>query len=99
MSGYSAEWAALHREARVYDELERNAKEARDDLRAAFDRDRNTLGHDMYGAELAKSLPEIERGIFDALKTYIDELEHVAWGLNVSARTYEAAERPPGERG
>ncbi|TDE42550.1 hypothetical protein E1295_27595 [Nonomuraea mesophila] len=98
MSGYSVEWAALHREARVYDELERNAKEARDDLHAAFDRDRNTLGHDMYGAELAKSMPEIERGIFDALKTYINELDHVASGLNLNARTYERPERPSGER-
>ncbi|TDC02469.1 hypothetical protein E1267_29315 [Nonomuraea longispora] len=99
MSGYSVEWAALHREARVYDELERNAKEARDGLRAAFARDRNTLGHDMYGAELARSMPAIERGIFDAFKTYIDELERVASGLNVNARAYERAERPPGERG
>ena len=52
MSGYYAEFGALHREARVYDELERHAEEVRDELRAAFDRDRNTLGDDAYGEGL-----------------------------------------------
>ncbi|MGP3911797.1 hypothetical protein [Nonomuraea sp. 10N515B] len=98
MTGYYVERKALRREARVYDELERNAKEARDELRAAFDRDRNTLGNDEYGAELAKNMPGIERGIFDALKAHMDELERLASGLNVSARNYEAAEQPPVER-
>ncbi|MFI7638550.1 hypothetical protein [Nonomuraea sp. NPDC049400] len=98
MTGYSVAWEALHLQARVYDELERNAKEARDELRAAFDRDRKTLGNDEYGAELAKNLPGIERRIFDDLKTYIDELERVASGLNVNARNYEAVERPPAKR-
>ncbi|KAB8196327.1 hypothetical protein FH608_006075 [Nonomuraea phyllanthi] len=99
MSGYYAEFGALHREARVYDELERHAEEVRDELRAAFDRDRNTLGDDAYGAELARKLPGIERGIFDALKAHLDELERVASGLGASARTYEAPERPHAGRG
>lgn len=98
MTGYYMRWDALRREARVYDELGHNAQAARDDLRAAFDRDRSTLGNDMYGAELAKALPGIERDIFDALKRHIDELERVATGLNVNARNYERAEQPVIER-
>ncbi|MEQ4715228.1 hypothetical protein [Nonomuraea sp. B19D2] len=98
MTGYSVAWKALHLQARVYDELERNAKETRDELRAAFDRDRKTLGNDEYGAELAKKMPEIERRIFDDLKTHIDELERLASGLNVNARNYKAVERPLTER-
>lgn len=98
MTGYSVWWAALHRQAKVYDEVAHNAEEVRAELRAAFDRDRNTLGDDVYGAELAKKLPEIERGIFDALKTHIDEIESVASGLIVSARNYEGAEPLPVER-
>ncbi|MEU6718857.1 hypothetical protein ABZ897_45955 [Nonomuraea sp. NPDC046802] len=98
MSGFYVERQPLHLQARVYDELERNAREAKADLRAAFDRDRNTLGNDEYGAELAKNMPDIERGIFDALKTHIEELERVASGLNVSARNYERADRPSDKR-
>lgn len=94
MSGYAVGWTALHRQARVYDELERDAKEVRDELRAAFDRDRNTLGNDEYGAELAKSMPDIDLGIVDGRKTYIDELTQVDSGLDVSARNYERTERP-----
>ncbi|MET9342336.1 hypothetical protein [Nonomuraea sp. NPDC003804] len=99
MTGFSVWWESLHRQARVYDELAHNAEEVRAELRAAFDRDRNTLGDDMYGAELAKKMPEMEGGIFDALKAHIDELERVASRLNTTARNYEGAEHPPVERG
>ncbi|MET7461151.1 hypothetical protein [Nonomuraea sp. NPDC005501] len=98
MSGYFVRFEALRRRAKAYDQLAHDAEEVRADLRAAFDRDRNTLGHDMYGAELAKKLPAIESGIFDALKTHIDELQGVASGLNVNARTYEGTEPPSVER-
>ncbi|GAA2684498.1 hypothetical protein GCM10010412_070900 [Nonomuraea recticatena] len=99
MTGYSVRWGALHRQARVYAELTHNAEEAHVELRAAFDRDRNTLGQDMYGAELAKKLPGMEADIFAALKAHIDELERVASDLNVSARNYEGADQPPVTRG
>ncbi|GAA3472660.1 hypothetical protein [Nonomuraea roseola] len=99
MTGYSVRWGALHRQARVYDELTYNAEEVCVELRAAFDRDRNTLGQDVYGAELAKKLPGMEADIFDALMAHIDELERVASGLNVSARNYEGADQPPVTRG
>ncbi|WP_067143828.1 hypothetical protein [Microtetraspora malaysiensis] len=98
MSGYSVQPGALHRQSKVYDELAHSAEEARVELRAAFDRDRSTLGDDMYGAELAKKLPGMEGGIFAALKTHIDALERVAANLNVSARNYEAVEHPPVKR-
>ncbi|WP_326824630.1 hypothetical protein [Streptosporangium sp. NBC_01756] len=94
MNGYHVEREALRRQARVYDELERNARTAYDELRAAFDQDRNTLGNDVYGAELAKDMPGIERGIFDDLKKHIDQLEYVAAGLNVSAHNSEQADQP-----
>ncbi|MFG3437180.1 hypothetical protein ACGF0J_08030 [Nonomuraea sp. NPDC047897] len=99
MNGFYVERQPLHVQARVYDEFERNAREAKDDLRAAFDRDRNTLGNDEYGAQLAKFMPEIERAIFDALKAHIEELDRVASGLNVSARNYEGADQPSARRG
>ncbi|MGW2157952.1 hypothetical protein [Nonomuraea sp. NPDC001699] len=95
MSGFNVRREALHREARTYELFAGNVEQVRADLRAAFNRDRNTLGDDEYGAELAKKLPEMERGIFDALTTFIDELEDVALGLNASARNYKAAEHPP----
>ncbi|MGI5489597.1 hypothetical protein [Microtetraspora malaysiensis] len=98
MSGYFVQPGALHRQSKVYDELAHNAEEVRVELRAAFDRDRNTLGDDMYGAELAKQLPEMEGGIFAALGTHIDELERIASNLNVSARNYQAVEHPPVKR-
>lgn len=98
MSGYHVRWEALRREAKVYGECRRNAQEARDELLAAFDRDRNTLGHDAYGAELAKHLPGVEQKIFDSLKEYIDELDGVASGLQVNARDYERPEQPPAGR-
>ncbi|GGS82121.1 hypothetical protein ACFFV7_44865 [Nonomuraea spiralis] len=95
MSGYSVRREALYREARTYELFAGNVEQVRADLRAAFNRDRNTLGDDEYGAELAKKLPEMERGIFDVLTKYIDELEDVAMGLSTSARNYKAAEHPP----
>jgi hypothetical protein len=95
VTGYYVRPRELRRKAAVYGEFERNAQEARDELRAAFDRDKNTLGNDEYGAELAKKMPEIERGIFDALRAYIDELGRIASDLHVNARNYERAERPP----
>ncbi|MEU1390790.1 MULTISPECIES: hypothetical protein [unclassified Nonomuraea] len=95
MSGYYVQREALYREARAYELFAGNVEQVRDDLRAAFNRDRNTLGDDEYGAELAKKLPEMERGIFDVLTKFIDELEDVALGLNTSARNYKAAEPPP----
>ncbi|WP_433216422.1 hypothetical protein [Microtetraspora malaysiensis] len=98
MSGYSVQPGALHRQSKVYNELAHSSEEVRVELRAAFDRDRNTLGADMYGAELAKKLPEMEGGIFATLKAHIDALERVASNLNVSARNYEAVEHPPVRR-
>ncbi|MFI7424108.1 hypothetical protein [Nonomuraea sp. NPDC049684] len=94
-SGYYVQREALYREARTYELIAGNVEQVRADLRAAFNRDRNTLGDDEYGAELAKKLPEMERGIFDALTAFIDELENVASGLNASARNYKAAEPTP----
>ncbi|MFI6921252.1 hypothetical protein ACIBIZ_14955 [Nonomuraea spiralis] len=95
MSGYYVRREALYREARTYELFAGNVEQVCADLRAAFNRDRNTLGDDEYGAELAKKLPEMERGIFDVLTKYIDELEDVATGLSTSARNYKAAEYPP----
>lgn len=99
MSGYYVQQETLRRQATVYGEFERSATEARDQLRAAFDRDRNTLGNDEYGAELAKKMPEIEREIFDGLQAHIDELGGIASGLHLTARNYEQAEPPPASRG
>ncbi|GAA3308817.1 hypothetical protein [Nonomuraea dietziae] len=65
-----------------------------DALKAAFHRDRGTLGKDMYGAELAKKMPEIEERIFSALSDYIDQLEGVATNLHANAGTYELVDRP-----
>lgn len=96
MTGYYVQPDTLRRQAAVYGERERNAEEVRDALRAAFDRDRDTLGNDEYGAELAKKLPEIERAIFGDFKAHLDELGRLASGLHVNARNYEGAERPPG---
>ncbi|WP_327093049.1 hypothetical protein OIE66_21110 [Nonomuraea sp. NBC_01738] len=95
MTGYSVYADSLQRQARVDDELARHATTVQTTLRAAFDRDRNTLGNDEYGAELAKKLPGIESGIFDALMAHIGELERAASGLRVSARNYQGAEHPP----
>lgn len=92
MSGYSVRPDALRGKARVYEELERNAKDVRDELRAAFDQDRSTLGNDMYGAELAKEMPGIEQRVFGLLKEYLDELDLVASDLHLSAGNYEWAE-------
>lgn len=99
MTGYSVYSDALLRQARVDDELARHATSVQAALRAAFDRDRNALGNDEYGAELAKKLPGIESGIFDALMAHIGELERAASGLRVSARNYQGAEQPPIVRG
>lgn len=92
---YSVHSEALRRQARVDDELAGHATSVQAALRAAFDRDRNTLGNDEYGAELAKQLPGIESGIFDALTAHICEIERAASGLHLSARNYQEAEQPP----
>ncbi|MFC5826618.1 type VII secretion target [Nonomuraea insulae] len=96
--GFSVEPASLRRHSAVYSDLKSNAEEARDGLRTAFDQDRNTLGNDEYGAELAKKLPGIEQSVFQALKAYIDELDDLASGLHVSSRNYEWADRPSNGR-
>jgi hypothetical protein len=85
---------ALSRESRVYDEQREDVEQVRADLKAAFDRDRNTLGDDAYGAELAKALPKMEADIFDALQAYIDELDGIAANLRTSAANYEQADDP-----
>ncbi|GAA3544908.1 hypothetical protein GCM10022419_026420 [Nonomuraea rosea] len=95
MTGYRVDPGALRRESAVYEERQRNAERARDDLRAAFDRDRNTLGNDEYGAELAKQLPQIEAGLLGGLQAYVDELAGIAGGLRADAGTYEQAGGSP----
>lgn len=86
------ERAALEGGARFVEDEQTRIARARDTLRAAFDRDRRTLGDDQYGAELEKQLPEIENGIFDAFHAYLDALGDSADGLRVSARNYKQAD-------
>ncbi|SDI24373.1 hypothetical protein SAMN05421505_14022 [Sinosporangium album] len=93
MTGYYVRPDALRSQTRVYDEQHTDMEQVRDNLRAAFDRDGNTLGSDLYGAELAKKLPGIEKHIFTALDAYIKELEHTSTGLHRTADTYELADR------
>ncbi|NRQ40801.1 hypothetical protein HII36_54705 [Nonomuraea sp. NN258] len=91
--GYYVEGWELRRHARVIGERQRDATDIRDELRAAFDRDRRTLGDDEYGAELAKKLPAIEAKIFDTFQSYLDELEGIMKGLHGNAGNYGQAER------
>ncbi|MEO3891662.1 hypothetical protein [Nonomuraea sp. B5E05] len=93
-TGYSVRSESLRLQSQVFTAQRESLAKARDDLRAAFDRDRNTLGNDEYGAELAKKLPEMERNIFTALKGCIDEFDGLAGGLHTNAGNYEAADRP-----
>lgn len=98
MSGYSVRRPDLRRQAGGYaGEIER-VQEIRDDLRAAFARDRRALGSDAYGAELEKNLPAIEEGIFTAFKDYLDELDGLSTGLFTNARIYDAADEAWGDR-
>ncbi|GAB2915711.1 type VII secretion target [Nonomuraea fastidiosa] len=97
--GFSVRPESLRRHGNRYQDLKTNVEEARTALRAAFDRDRKTLGNDEYGAELARKLPGIEQGIEDAFKAYLGELDDLTSGLNVASRNYEAADRPPERRG
>ncbi|WP_346148502.1 hypothetical protein [Nonomuraea recticatena] len=57
-----------------------------------MDRDRTALGNDHYGVELARQLPAIEQGIYDAFDAYLHELEGTSKGLNANATNYETAE-------
>lgn len=95
MTGYRVDAEALRHESAVHEEQQRNAEQARDDLRAAFDRDRNTLGNDEYGAELAKQLPQIEAGLLGGLQAYVDQLAGIAGGLRATAGSYEQAAGSP----
>lgn len=97
--GFSVRPESLRRHGNRYQDLKTNVEEARTALRAAFDRDRKTLGNDEYGAELARKLPGIEQSIEDAFKAYLGELDDLTSGLNVASRNYEAADRPPERRG
>jgi hypothetical protein len=92
--GYSVRPDAPRQQAHVYDEQRVNAAQVRDDLRAAFDRDRNTLGNDEYGAEFAKKLPGIEERIFSDLNAYITTLEDTTSGLHTTVGNYEQADQP-----
>ncbi|MDP9848664.1 hypothetical protein [Streptosporangium lutulentum] len=92
--GYYVRPDAPRRQAHVYDEQRVNVTKVRDELMAAFDRDRNTLGNDEYGAELAKKLPGIEERIFSDLKAFITNLEGATSGLHTTAGNYEQAEPP-----
>ncbi|ACZ88011.1 hypothetical protein [Streptosporangium roseum] len=94
--GYSVGWQSLRRESAVYRERHEHMAEVERELRQAFDRDRATLGNDMYGAAMAKGLPAIEQGIFTAAAAYLAELEATFGGLDTNAGTYERAEQPPG---
>jgi hypothetical protein len=90
--GMYVERTALEGGARSAEDQQSRIARARDTLRAAFDRDRRTLGDDQYGAELEKQLPEIENGIFDAFHACLDGLGAGAGGLRVSARNYKQAD-------
>ncbi|MEU4538716.1 hypothetical protein AB0G15_28090 [Streptosporangium sp. NPDC023825] len=92
--GYHVRRDVLRRQAHVYDEQRVDMTQVRDDLQAAFDRDRNTLGNDEYGAELAKKLPGIEERIFSDLQAYIANLEGTISGLHTAAGNYERADQP-----
>lgn len=96
--GFSVRPESLRRHGSRYQDLKTNVEEAMTALRAAFDQDRKTLGNDEYGAELARQLPGIEQGIEDAFKAYLGDLDDLASGLDVTGRTYEAADRPPERR-
>ncbi|MEV0145688.1 MULTISPECIES: hypothetical protein [unclassified Nonomuraea] len=90
--GYSAHWPSMRWASAVarnrYDQL----AEAQEELRRAFDEDRAALGDDVYGAELARKLPAIEKGIFDLFGALLDELEHEGDGLARGSAFYEVAE-------
>ncbi|MDP9841442.1 hypothetical protein [Streptosporangium lutulentum] len=94
MSGYYVHPSSLRSQTHVYDQQRIDVEQTRNDLWAAFDRDRNTLGNDEYGAELAKKLPRIEEEIFTALNAYISELEDTSSGLRTTAGNYELADQP-----
>ncbi|SEL92338.1 hypothetical protein [Nonomuraea pusilla] len=94
MSGYYVRAQSLRDQAVAYDKHAVDVTDVRNTLRAAFDRDRSSLGNDEYGAELAKKLPGIESGIFDGFKAFIDELEGIATGLRANAGNYERADSP-----
>ncbi|TDD06979.1 hypothetical protein E1292_14315 [Nonomuraea deserti] len=86
------EYSALEASASSAEDQQTRIARARDILRAAFDRDRRTLGDDQYGAELENQLPEIENEIFDAFHAYIHALGEGADRLRVSVRNYKLAD-------
>ncbi|MFI6595580.1 hypothetical protein ACIBHX_04980 [Nonomuraea sp. NPDC050536] len=90
--GYSVRWESLRRESSVLRERHGDAERAQEELKAAFDRDRGALGGDPYGAELAKKLPGIERGIFEAFDAYLKDLDDSGENLRKGSAGYEAAE-------
>ncbi|WP_406319531.1 hypothetical protein OHA77_19680 [Streptosporangium sp. NBC_01639] len=90
--GYFVAWEALRRESSVVRGHRDDAAEAREDLRQAFDRDRASLGHDVYGVELARKLPGIEEKIFTAFDGYLAELDGTSEGLSTSATDYRSRE-------
>lgn len=92
--GYYVERPALRRASSVYGERYDDVKAAEEELRRAFDRDRAALGHDIYGAELAKRLPGIEEGIFGAFDSYLDDLDGTGGGLATAAANYDAVDKP-----
>jgi hypothetical protein len=94
VSGYHVRPATLRGQTPRYEEQRNHVEQVRDNLSAAFARDRNTLGHDEYGAGLAKKLPAIEEAVFTALQNLITELDDTSTGLHVTARAYELADRP-----
>ncbi|WP_157250339.1 hypothetical protein [Nonomuraea typhae] len=92
--GYTVQSGALRAEAFIVERAIDHVTEVRDTLRAAFERDRRTLGSDQYGAELEKQLPAIEDKIFELFKGYLDELDTTAGNLRANAANYERAEGP-----
>ncbi|WP_336206949.1 hypothetical protein [Nonomuraea sp. LPB2021202275-12-8] len=64
----------------------------RNTLRDEFLFEGNPLGHDQYGAELAKRLPQIRDGIMDAFDACVTEAEGIRDRLGENAWTYDTAE-------
>lgn len=91
--GYSTHWQSLRWANAVARDRHDQLAEAQKELRRAFEEDRAALGGDVYGAELAKKLPALEKGIFDTFGALLDELENEGDGLARGSAFYEAAER------
>ncbi|MEV0151395.1 MULTISPECIES: hypothetical protein [unclassified Nonomuraea] len=92
--GYTAAPHAIRRSGQVSAQEAERIRGVLHDVREAFAEAGRPMGGDQYGSEMEKKYPAMRDGVISAFHAYIDDLDGVGGGLNLTAASYQAVERP-----